>query len=219
MHSDVRKIYFAARRCGECSADALLARLKACEQNAKYVDGLCRGANSDARLGALELLLDLAERLGVDASTLVLARGAHGKPYFDTDGSKPYFSLSHTGNIALAALSLDGEIGADVELTDKYTDERRDKIANRFFSDAERAYYMNSDYPQTEFFKLWTQKEALSKCLGTGEPYLYDTAASRHCFESFSADGAIISLCSECEFSAHSIDVSNGIVIDTENKL
>jgi phosphopantetheine--protein transferase-like protein len=195
MNSDNCRIYLAVRRVDGCSSALLLERLKDCEQNRSYIEGLDAGINSTVRLGALQLLLDLAEYVGCDLKSLSLIRQSKGKPYFEGEGKIPFFSLSHTENVSAVALSLDADVGVDAERVDKYNGERMDKIAERFFSEAEQAIYYASADKRISFFEIWTRKEAMSKLFATGEPYLYDTVTDDVRFSSSEVDGTVISVC------------------------
>lgn len=78
------------------------------------------------------------------------------------------FNLSHTGDIALAAITAGDEVGVDIEAHRPC--EQAEAIAERHFSPAEAAAYRKSSASdQTErFFNLWTAKEAVIKLLGSG---------------------------------------------------
>ena len=114
-------------------------------------------------LGAA-LLLD---RLLADAGLAPagdFAFGAQGKPYLP-DRPGVHFSLSHSGDYVLCALS-DSELGCDVE-----TPRRCDlALASRFFHAEEAAWLFS--LPQAEqkaaFLRLWTLKESYIKALGLG---------------------------------------------------
>ena len=73
-----------------------------------------------------------------------------------------WFNLSHSGKLAVLAVD-DEPVGIDVE----------DRSARRFIKVAERVCvpeelrWMEED-PQERFFVLWTMKESVLKCLGTG---------------------------------------------------
>ena len=103
-------------------------------------------------------------------SDIVFEYNEHGKPGIPEGSNleEIQFNLSHSGDLALCAITKERAVGIDIEFLRQVT--RPEKILERFFSDRERAYY----YSQPEsmkiraFLKLWTIKEALSKALGTG---------------------------------------------------
>lgn len=93
-----------------------------------------------------------------------IIKGENGKPHLKN--SELFFNLSHSGKIAMCAVS-DKDIGCDVERI-KDIDL---KIAKRFFSDEEYAYILSlSDYEKQKdsFFRLWTLKESFMKITGHG---------------------------------------------------
>ncbi|MDF2940877.1 MAG: 4-phosphopantetheinyl transferase [Gammaproteobacteria bacterium] len=81
------------------------------------------------------------------------------------------FNLSHTGPIALYALSLKQPIGVDIERI-RSCDEL--ELAERFFAQSEYQSLLNlkPELRLDAFFQIWTQKEAYIKALGKGLAYL-----------------------------------------------
>lgn len=112
----------------------------------------------------------LAERLGVPARAIRLARGPHGKPRlaapFAESGLR--FNVSHSRNVAAYAFTQRGEIGVDVEAIRPMKD--ADDIARRFFSRNERRDFFSLDPVDRclAFFRCWTRKEAFLKAIGEG---------------------------------------------------
>jgi 4'-phosphopantetheinyl transferase len=83
------------------------------------------------------------------------------KPYFN----HPFhFNISHSGNIVVCAASTATAIGIDIEkiqpipITD-YTD---------YFTANEINSINSSNNKTHDFYKIWTKKEALIKCIGKG---------------------------------------------------
>ena len=81
-------------------------------------------------------------------------RSLRGKPVFAGKGGR-WFSLSHSGGIALCALS-SGPVGVDVELVRP----RRASLPAYALSEAERAAF---DGTWEDFCRLWTLKESWCK--------------------------------------------------------
>ncbi len=108
--------------------------------------------------------------LDVDPTSLVFRYGPQGKPYLDgaEANSGLRFNLSHSGKLALVAVTRDREIGVDIEQVRPL--KSADRLPERFFSPAEvkslRAL------PETNqlngFFTCWTRKEAYIKAKGGG---------------------------------------------------
>ena len=84
-----------------------------------------------------------------------IARSPRGKPYFP-DAPERWFSLSHSGGLALCALSGDGPVGADIEQV-------RPRRAGLFAYalTAEEQTVCGGDWG--EFYRLWTLKESWCK--------------------------------------------------------
>lgn len=101
------------------------------------------------------------------AVSLRFVTGAHGKPALD-GGSEIRFNLSHAGNQVFYAVTLDREVGIDVERI--RPDRDHAAIAQRFFSPEERHCIetLTGEAQAQLFFRLWTRKEAYLKAQGTG---------------------------------------------------
>ena len=86
-----------------------------------------------------------------------------GKPYL-VDYPGVFFNISHSGNRVMCTVA-DRPVGCDVEYieTNKKT---TDKIARRFFSEAEQRYLCESS--TSAFYDIWTLKESFLKCTGEG---------------------------------------------------
>lgn len=87
----------------------------------------------------------------------------HGKPYLPHSGF--HFSLSHSGNLAICAVS-DLPIGADLQEVKPALP----KYLHRILSEEEQAYLTRlPKQEQTElFYRLWAKKESLAKWDGRG---------------------------------------------------
>ncbi len=109
----------------------------------------------------------LGQALGEDPAGLRFDYGPQGKPVLATDSSLA-FNVSHSGELALVALCLGGEVGVDIErVRDDFSG---DAIAERFFCAAELSWLrgLPADRRQDGFFRLWTRKEAFLKARGEG---------------------------------------------------
>lgn len=107
----------------------------------------------------------------------------HGKPELDDSLLKCdfykvkdlRFNLSHSGGLALCAVTYQREIGVDVEYLGRVVKDL-EKIAERFFSPSESARFHL--VPQSEkplaFFRCWTRKEAYIKAIGQGLSFPLD---------------------------------------------
>lgn len=130
---------------------------------ARFVFDRHRGRFIVARGRLRQILGGIAGRPPED---LRFAYGAHGKPALSGIPGAPHFNLSHSGDLAVVAVSSDLELGVDVEAVRPL----KEDVAERFFSAAEiaaLAKLAESDRLDA-FYRCWTRKEAVIKALGTG---------------------------------------------------
>lgn len=111
------------------------------------------------------LLAALQQEYGIDGESLVIGRGAHGKPYFKDCPVR--FNLSHCGEngkgLVCCALS-EFEVGVDCAPLRPY-DER---LARRICTAGEYSALQNAADPSKKLMTLWTQKESYMKWTGVG---------------------------------------------------
>ena len=110
----------------------------------------------------------LARHLGTGPADVPLRLGPHGKPELALDPAPLRFNLSHSGDLALIALSAGREVGIDVELIDPT---RRFGELARVGLDSESAQAVRAADPRERpgvFYSAWTRREAAVKCLGVG---------------------------------------------------
>ncbi|MBR5421916.1 MAG: 4'-phosphopantetheinyl transferase superfamily protein [Lachnospiraceae bacterium] len=104
------------------------------------------------------------EHLGDQApdGIYAVARTEKGKPYF-TELPDVHFSISHSGNMALVAVS-DVNVGADIQ---EWRELNAD-IAGRFFHPAEKEHLKHLTPSESEkaFFNIWCLKESYAKYAG-----------------------------------------------------
>lgn len=145
----------------------------------------CAALTDEKRLGAVLLRLDAARQarvtrlqdwqkraqcaaaglllthlFGCNGQPPSLTHGSHEKPYLIGENA-PYFSLSHSGDWVFCAVA-DSEVGLDAQERTPY----KEKIAERWFTDPERAW-LAAD-PDGRFAALWAKKEAYCKFTGFG---------------------------------------------------
>ena len=112
------------------------------------------------------LRLRLGGYLDCEAAQVPIVTTRHGKPRLP--GAEPplHFNLSHSGALAVLAVSTRFEVGVDVaELRDI-----EENLAERFFAPGECVQLRNVPPPErlAAFFRCWTRKEAFVKALGLG---------------------------------------------------
>jgi 4'-phosphopantetheinyl transferase len=109
----------------------------------------------------------LAHHLGCAPQELRFARGPYGKPAL-RDTSALRFNLSHSGEVALLALSTEMEIGIDIETLRPGLPDAA--LAQGVLTPAELAELeqLPPDQRNAAFFGGWAAKEACMKALGLG---------------------------------------------------
>ncbi len=116
----------------------------------------------------------LAEHLGQDPRRLEFVLNEYGKPRL-ARGPAVHFSLSHSDDVALLAVSDTQEVGADIE---RIREIDHLDLARRYFHPNEAVAIerpMNVDDQVRTFFHIWTLKEAVVKALGKGLSIPLDT--------------------------------------------
>ncbi len=94
---------------------------------------------------------------------------AYGRPEVAGEGLPPLrFNLSHTDGMAVCAVALGVDVGADVE--DALRPGQTVELADSFFAPAEVAALraLPVERQRERFFELWTLKEAYIKARGAG---------------------------------------------------
>jgi 4'-phosphopantetheinyl transferase len=94
-----------------------------------------------------------------------------GKPYLATAGSdRPvHFNLTHSGDVALLAVTSVAPVGIDVEKVQPLRD--INAVVDRFFCPAERETFHDLSDERLRlnaFYRCWTRKEAYLKAIGSG---------------------------------------------------
>lgn len=131
----------------------------------------------------------LARYLAIHPGDVALTAGPCGKPELcglGPSGTSPptlRFNVSHSGHLALYAITVDHDVGVDLEQMRPST--RMMLIADRFFSPMEAASLRSLPEPvrQHAFFAWWTRKEAILKAHGVGlSGSLQDVGVPPHWF-------------------------------------
>ena len=94
----------------------------------------------------------------------------YGKPFLIPPAGQDTlrFNLSHSGELALYAITCRRDIGIDVEQIRSMPD--AEQLAERFFSNQENQTFraVSPEQKDTAFFNCWTRKEAYVKAIGEG---------------------------------------------------
>lgn len=112
----------------------------------------------------------LGEYLELPATAIQFAYDSHGRPSIAQPDRHPplQFNVSHSGGLALYAVSLVSHLGVDVEEVRRFADMAA--VARQNFSTAERASLdaEPSEAYMAGFYRCWTRKEAYLKATGVG---------------------------------------------------
>lgn len=121
----------------------------------RYV--LARGALRDVLAGYLHL----------PAGAIRFTYNTFGKPTI-TDGEGCAFNLSHSGDLALIAVTDHASVGIDVEQRSRQVD--IEGLTRRFFCPSEAGVILGlaGEEQRQAFFNGWTRKEAFLKARGIG---------------------------------------------------
>ena len=117
------------------------------------------------------LRLNCARYLGVQAADIGFSLGRYGKPYLTAPSSGSLdlrFSISHSGDILLAAFKVGREVGVDIETGDTRFDIAA--MSEICCSPIEKLKLQSLDAAGrlNAFLRNWTLKEAYTKALGVG---------------------------------------------------
>lgn len=123
-------------------------------------------ARFDTLMGRILLRYAVIREYGIVPQNTDIERNKFGKPRFCKEDN-PYFSISHTKSCVACAVCDDADVGIDVETLSPGVD--RQRIADRMFTDGERAYIYETETGRDErFCRIWTMKESYSKLMGLG---------------------------------------------------
>ena len=115
----------------------------------------------ECAVGYVELLRGLKLLFGLDG-TPVFSFGEHGKPFLP-EHPDVHFSISHCRQ-AVGCLVSDRPCGLDIECIRPL----REELVRYTMNPAETETILSAPCPELTFTRLWTQKEAVLKLIGTG---------------------------------------------------
>lgn len=116
----------------------------------------------------------LGHVLGQASCQIELSIDANGKPRLSQSGLPLFFNLSHSGDLALVALSTQAEVGVDIEQCRPMP--QLLALVERHFSRIERDAFwgLGEQLQLAGFYRWWTCKEACLKATGLGLRYPLD---------------------------------------------
>lgn len=145
---------------------ALLSREET-ERARRYIVPKARRNYIAARAGLRVLLGELT---GLEPAAVRFRYSDKGKPGLvpEQNARAIEFSLSHSHDLGLIAITFGKEIGIDLE----HEHDRSDalEVAGRFFAPGERAKLQAASSAERNqiFYRIWTRKEAVLKASGVG---------------------------------------------------
>ncbi len=165
-------------------------RLKSCELQRRFI----------ASRQVLRRVL--ARCLMSDPSDIQLDLGPFSKPFVAKPNNelanRLQFNLSHSEHLLLLAVTLDREVGTDIEVLREDLD--WPPIAESHFTAAEIVHlkHVTDTDRSREFYCLWTRHEALAKCAGHGIVQPRTLCSTNDLFEnawSFGDTHAVSAIC------------------------
>lgn len=147
----------------DCSWDAVQAMLPmVSEQRREQALQYKHAFGQYACLKSYLMLQDLLrEHYGIEGD-LLFTYNEYGKPMLK-EVSNIYFSISHCKE-AIAVAVADRPVGIDVETLRMPSEALAEKVMDK----GEKLRFDISDTPEDFFTAIWTAKEAVMKCRGTG---------------------------------------------------
>ena len=113
--------------------------------------------------------LVLSRYVGVPPDALTFSVGTQGKPKLECDSNSPiFFNLSHSGDLALLAISWDRAVGVDIEEIKNDVDVPALALAVLSESELRMLHAAPAGAQRGLFFGLWVRKEAVLKACGLG---------------------------------------------------
>lgn len=112
--------------------------------------------------GRIALRLIIEHTTGRDPSQIVFQTNQWGRPEL---AGGPFFNLSHTGSLAVAAVDDKAPVGVDLELAGRLI---RESWLEGFLSVEERIQIESGLGGQASLLRLWVRKEAVLKAYGRG---------------------------------------------------
>ncbi len=105
--------------------------------------------------------------LDIHPKNIAFAYTEYNKPYLLTPKTTLTFNVSHSNNIAVYVIANETAVGIDIEKT-QHT--YNPDLAKRFFSTEENEALaaLTPEEQVSEFYRLWSRKEALVKASGKG---------------------------------------------------
>jgi 4'-phosphopantetheinyl transferase len=168
--ADVVRVWLVTDDPSEPLPDRLLAELEAVlDAGERRRAAACRWAGDRRRFVLAHAAARhlAARRLGAPAGEIRWERGPHGKPRLAGRWTGAQLNLSHSGAVAMVALTAARPVGVDVQRVLPHLDTVA--MARRYFPPTEAELVAAEPDPERRaghFARLWARKEALVKAYG-----------------------------------------------------
>lgn len=159
------------------SADAAYEALLGAAEARHYGELAQADHRREYLIGRVFLREVLAAYSGTAASELEFENNASGKPRLTASAADLplMFNFSHGADLMTCAVTRTGEVGVDVETISQ--DRGMVEVADHYFSTIELAGLeaLGAVDQQSQFFRIWTLKEAYIKARGEGHSQALDS--------------------------------------------
>jgi 4'-phosphopantetheinyl transferase len=161
--------YIDCTQSGKCTTDAF--SLLDNQERARVVRMPAEGMRYRFVVAHAALRRILGTYLRCAPQQVVFSYEDRGKPRLDmASGHEPlYFNFSHAGDYALCGITKSGDIGVDIERKRVLT--AFERMCKKVCSPAEYRLLQSLTDPERSsrlFFRFWSRKEAITKCVGQG---------------------------------------------------
>lgn len=109
----------------------------------------------------------LGEAIRRPPDEVPLSLSEYGKPFLAPPFQSLHFNLSHSSDLAVIALTLDGPVGIDLEALERATD-LQECETTFCHPDEILALPAENEHRAWQLLRIWTAKEAVLKAMGTG---------------------------------------------------
>jgi 4'-phosphopantetheinyl transferase len=165
----------------------------------------------------------LSDKIGVSIQEITFFQNRYGK-LSCPQAPNLHFSIAHTEEVFVLAFSKDGQIGVDIESMHRVF--AMEKLKQLVFTENERFIFLDllsDDEKQRMCLQTWTQKEALTKCLGITlqegmQAFEIEEVDGRHVARSNSDRSSILSL-KTIEIHSYLLSVCSAYVHESDLQL
>ncbi len=190
-------VYVSIRKTSPVTEEELQKKAKSYRtlkygENKAIIDSILSRKNAISRQNSILAyeLLDLMLLSLTETEIAILDRDRSGKPHIKN--AKIAFNISHTNGAVACVIDTEGnETGVDIERIGRDGSD----LIDRFFDDDARKKHADSADKPLSFARIWTEKEAYSKFLGTGITDCKTDYPAPHLFTHFKRGEFFLTAC------------------------